>query len=226
MTDKKNISSFQAIKIGASICRKTHGIAGHYVFIKQVTNDEIKKGIQFIEEIKNDIKIAYLFLPGNAMFPAKRKFLKGIMHVHKSYNVSNKKLKKIALAYNPMLEVLVKRKVQKIFLIAPYFRLTWESPICDCKDFYKKYNRNHIKKCNAIVLRQLKKQCVNLGLDFRILDIADQEPALLGDIKPCSTRKKMFKILDCDQVHFARDAHFRLSTYLRSQGHQAISGKC
>ena len=217
------------MKIGASICRNTHGIAGHYVFIKQATTEEIKKGVQFIEKIENDIKIAYLFLPGNAMFPAKRIYLKGILHVHKSYNVSNKKLKKIALAYNPMLEVLVKRKVQKIFLIAPYFRLTWEKPICDlikCKDFYKKYNRNHIKKCNAIVLRQLKKQCVHQGLDFKIIDIADQEPVLLGDVKPCSNRSKMLKILDRDQVHFARDAHFRLSTYLRSQGYQALSGKC
>ena len=199
------------------------------MFIKQATTEEIKEGVQFVDNIKNSIKIAFLFLPGNAMFPSKRYYSKGILHVHKSNSVSNKKLKKIALAYNPLLEVLAKRKIQKIFLIAPYFRLTWETPICDlikCKNFYKKYNRNHIKKCNAIVLRQLKKQCVYQGLDFKIIDIADQEPVLLGDVKPCSNRSKMLKILDRDQVHFVRDAYFRLSTYLRSQGYQALSGKC
>ena len=194
------------------------------MFIKQATTEEIKKGIQFVN------KIAFLFLPGNAMFPSKRYYSKGIVHVHKSKSVSNKKLKKIALAYNPLLEVLAKRKIQKIFLIAPYFRLTWEKAICGdltkCANLYKRYTRNHIKKCNAIVLRQLKKQCILQGLDFKVIDIDEQEPILLGNTTVCSNRSKMYKILDCDQVHFRGPAYCRLSIFLRSQAKQALNRKC
>ena len=109
----------------------TPNLAGHYVAVKQATKEEIEKGIQYVNNIKENIKIAFLFLPGNSMFPSRRYYSKGIVHVHKSKSVSNKKLKKIALAYNPLLEVLAKRKIQKIFLIAPYFRLTWEKAIVE-----------------------------------------------------------------------------------------------